>query len=66
MYQYEYYYEAKSIVSDISLHLSDSYAAGAIVLAILTSILAFALTLFTAIAIKRARAIALLPYVQDA
>ena len=55
MYQYEYYYEAKSIISDISLHLSDSYVAGAIVLAILTSILAFALTLFTAIAIKRAR-----------
>lgn len=48
-------YEAYSIISDISLHLDEGYASSAMAGMILAAILAFALTLFAAIAIKRAR-----------
>ena len=50
-----YYYEAKSIIPDISLHLTEDYAAGAQKLALIMAILAFACVLFTAIAHKKAR-----------
>lgn len=52
---YYYNYEAYSVIGDISLHLDDSYAITAFGTFILLSIVAFALTLFAAIAIKRAR-----------
>ena len=48
-------YEAHSIISDISLHLDESYAASAMIGMIIAAIAAFALTLFVAIAIKKAR-----------
>lgn len=50
-----YYYEAKSIVPDISLHLSDDYAASAKSLLIIMSIIAFACVLISAIAVKKTR-----------
>ena len=50
-----YYYEAKSIVPDISLHLSEDYAAGAKTLLIIMSIIAFACVLVSAIAVKKTR-----------
>ncbi len=55
-----YYYEAKSIIPDISLHLTEDYAAGAQTLAIIISILAFACVLFTAIAHKKARTLGII------
>lgn len=48
-------YEAYSIIGDISLHLDEFYAASAFGTFLVISIVAFALTLFAAIAIKRAR-----------
>ena len=50
-----YTYEAYSKIPDISLHLTEDYAAGAQKLAIIMAILAFACVLFTAIAHKKAR-----------
>ena len=55
-----YYYEAKSIIPDISLHLTEDYAAGAQTLAIIMSILAFACVLFTAIVHKKARTLGII------
>ena len=50
-----YTYEAYSKIPDISLHLTEDYAAGAQKLAIIMAIIAFACVLFTAIAHKKAR-----------
>jgi hypothetical protein len=50
-----YYYEAKSFIGDISLHLTGAYKTIAIILTVLAAIVAFGLVLFTAISIKRAR-----------
>ena len=55
-----YYYEAKSIVPDISLHLSADYASKASTLVAIMSILAFACVLFTAIAVKKSRPIGII------
>jgi hypothetical protein len=50
-----YYYEAKSFIGDISLHLTGAYKTIAIILTVLAAIVTFGLVLFTAISIKRAR-----------
>ena len=55
MFDTYYYYEAKSFIGDISLHLTDAYKTIAIILTVLSAIVAFALVLFAAISIKRAR-----------
>ena len=57
---YSYYYEAKSIVPDISLHLAEDYAAGAQKLMIIMSIIAFACVLIAAIAHKKSRPIGII------
>ena len=52
---YVYSYEAQSYISDISLHLDEAYLSTAMTMTVIFSIIAFALVMFTAIAIKRAR-----------
>lgn len=50
-----YYYEATSMLKGINLSLSSTYHLLSIISVVLCSLLAFALVMFTAIAIKRAR-----------
>ena len=50
-----YYYEATSMLKGINLSLGETYHLLSIISVVLCSLLAFALVMFTAIAIKRAR-----------